>query len=391
MDIQKAAVIGAGVMGASIAAHLTNAGVPVYLLDIVPEGVNYRNSIAETAVKKLLEADPAPFMDAKNAKLITTGNIEDHLDWLKDADWVIEAVVENPKIKQALYQKLDAVCKPDCLISSNTSTLPLALLTKGMPDSFKRRFMITQFFNPPRYMRLLELISGDRTDPALINAINEFADIKLGKNCVTCKDTPGFIGNRIGIYWLLYGLLDAIDNGITVEQADIVMPPFGIPKTGIFGLLDLVGLDLIPPILKGMNLALPPQDAFHEVNRLPEILQNMIADGNTGRKGKGGFYRLNKADGKRTKESINLTSGEYSTSLQPVINELQEAQKSSLKALLSYPHPVARYAWRVMSHTLCYAASSVPEISDDIVDVDAAMRDGYNWKFGPFELLDQIG
>jgi 3-hydroxyacyl-CoA dehydrogenase len=391
MAIQKVGVIGAGVMGASIAAHITNAGIPVVLLDIVPKEGGNRNAITEGAVQKLLKADPAPFMDSNNAKLITTGNIEDHLDWLKDADWVIEAVVENPQIKQALYQKLNSVCKPGCLISSNTSTLPLGLLAQGMADSFKRRFMITHFFNPPRYMRLLELIAGADTAPDLVHSISQFADIKLGKNWVIAKDTPGFIGNRIGIYWLLYGLLDAIEHGITVEQADAVMQPFGIPKTGIFGLLDLVGLDLIPPILKGMKLALPPDDAFHQVNQLPELLANMIADGYTGRKGKGGFYRLNKIDGKKVKESINLKSGEYAASAKPDLSELQEAQKAGLQALLSHPHPVAQYAWRVLSHSLCYAASLVPQIADDITGIDAAMRDGYNWKFGPFELIDQIG
>jgi len=236
------------------------------------------------------------------------------------------------------------------------------------------------------------LVSSPATDPAFVEAISQFADIKLGKNCVTCKDTPGFIGNRIGIYWLLYGLLDAIEHGITVEQADAVMSaPFGIPKTGIFGLLDLVGLDLIPPILKGMKLALPPQDAFHEVNRLPDIVQKMISDGYTGRKGKGGFYRLNKVDGARIKESISLATGDYARSEKPDLSAIKDAQKASLQALLSHPHPVAQYTWRVLSHTLCYAASLVPDISDDITGIDAAMRDGYNWKFGPFELLDQIG
>jgi 3-hydroxyacyl-CoA dehydrogenase len=392
MNIQKVGVIGAGVMGASIAAHITNAGIPVYLLDIVPNDASNRNVIAETAVKKLLESDPAPFMDKNNARLITTGNIEDHLHWLVDADWVIEAVIENPQIKQALYQKLETVCKPDCLISSNTSTLPLALLVKDMPDSFKRRFMITHFFNPPRYMRLLELVSSPATDPSFVEAVSQFADIKLGKNCVTCKDTPGFIGNRIGIYWLLYGLLDAIENGVTVEQADAIMSaPFGIPKTGIFGLLDLVGLDLIPPILKGMKLALPPQDAFHEVNHLPDIVQQMISEGYTGRKGKGGFYRLNKVDGNRIKESINLVTGDYAKSEKADLSAIKDAQKAGLQSLLSHSDPVAQYAWRVIFHTLCYAASLVPDISDDITGIDAAMRDGYNWKFGPFELLDQIG
>ena len=391
MNIQKVGVIGAGVMGASIAAHITNAGIPVTLLDIVPEGASNRNTITEGAVKKLLEAEPAAFMDKANAKLISTGNIEDDLPKLADADWVIEAVLENLQIKQSLYQKLEAVCKPDCLISSNTSTLPLALLTKDMSDSFKRRFMITHFFNPPRYMRLLELISSSVTKPELVTAVSQFADIKLGKNCVTCKDTPGFIGNRIGIYWLLYGLLDAIDHGITVEQADGIMPNFGIPKTGIFGLLDLVGLDLIPPILKGMKLALSPQDAFHEVNRLPEIVQKMIADGYTGRKGKGGFYRLNKVGGARVKESIKLASGEYTVSEKADLRALKEAQKAGLQALLSNPDPVAQYAWRVLSNTIVYAASLIPEISDDITGIDAAMRDGYNWQYGPFEMLDLIG
>ncbi|MEQ1557363.1 MAG: 3-hydroxyacyl-CoA dehydrogenase NAD-binding domain-containing protein [Methyloglobulus sp.] len=391
MNIQKVGVIGAGVMGASIAAHITNAGIPVYLLDIVPNDASNRNVIAETAVKKLLESEPAAFMHKNNARLVTTGNIEDHLNWLADADWVIEAVIENPQVKQSLYQKLDAVCKQDCLISSNTSTLPLGLLVKDMPDSFKRRFMITHFFNPPRYMRLLELVSSPATDPTFVKAVSQFADIKLGKNCVICKDTPGFIGNRIGIYWLLYGLLDAIKNGITVEQADAVMSaPFGIPKTGIFGLLDLVGLDLIPPILKGMKLALPPQDAFHEVNHLPDIVQKMINEGYTGRKGKGGFYRLNKVDGARIKESINLVTGDYAKSDKADLSAIKNAQKTGLQALLSHPDPVAQYAWRVLSHTLCYAANLVPEISDDITGIDAAMRDGYNWKFGPFELLDQI-
>jgi 3-hydroxyacyl-CoA dehydrogenase len=392
MNIQKVGVIGAGVMGASIAAHITNAGIPVYLLDIVPNDATNRNVIAETAVKKLLESEPAAFMAKNNARLITTGNIEDNLNWLADADWVIEAVIENPQIKQSLYQKLDAVCKQDCLISSNTSTLPLGLLVKDMPDSFKRRFMITHFFNPPRYMRLLELVSSPATDPVFVEAVSQFADIKLGKNCVTCKDTPGFIGNRIGIYWLLYGLLDAIKNGITVEQADAVMSaPFGIPKTGVFGLLDLVGLDLIPPILKGMKLALPPQDAFHEVNHLPDIVQKMISEGYTGRKGKGGFYRLNKVNGARIKESINLVTGEYNKSEKADLSAIKDAQKAGLQALLSHPDPVAQYAWRVLSNTLCYAADLIPEISDDLTGIDAAIRDGYNWKFGTFELLDQIG
>jgi len=388
MNIEKVAVVGAGVMGASIAAHISNAGIPVYLLDIIPENATNRSIIAETAIKKMLAAEPAAFMHKNNARLITPGNIEDHLQWLADADWVIEAVIENPQIKKSLYQKLEAVCRKDCLISSNTSTLPLSLLTEDMPDSFKERFMITHFFNPPRYMRLLELITGPQTRLELVTAISHFADIKLGKDCVTCKDTPGFIGNRIGIYWLQCGLLEAMELGLTVEQADAAMSAFGIPKTGLFGLMDLVGLDLIPHILSSMKQALPPEDAFQQVNQLPELVQTMIDEGYTGRKGKGGFYRLNE---EHVKESINLNTGEYSRSEKLNLDAIHDAKKAGFQALLSCPDLTAFYAWRVLSKTLSYAASLVPEIADDIVAIDAAMREGYNWKYGPFELLDQIG
>ncbi len=415
MVIKKVAVIGAGVMGAGIAAHIANAGIPVYLLDIVPtlrqssgqalrpdpsaalrtssgqSGVENRNSIAESAIAKLLKAEPAPFMHKNNARLVTPGNIEDHLEWLADVDWVIEAVLENPSIKQDLYRKLDKICRPDALISSNTSTLPLKLLTRDLPDSFKQRFMITHFFNPPRYMRLLELVSGTHTRPELVATVSRFADTHLGKDSVTCKDTPGFIGNRIGIYWLLYGLQAAIKLGLTVEQADAAMSaPFGIPKTGIFGLLDLVGLDLIPHILDGMKLALPKEDAFHQVNTLPELVLTMIAEGLIGRKGKGGFYRLNEISGKRVKESINLQTGSYQSSEKFVLQAMPKSQ-DQLRAFLSSDDTISRYVWQVLSSTLAYSASLIPEIADDIVSVDTAMRLGYNWKYGPFELLDKIG
>ncbi len=390
MDIKKVAVIGAGVMGSGIAAQIANAGIPAFLLDIVPKDADNRNTIAESAIAKMLKADPAPFMHKNNARLVTPGNIEDHLSWLGDVDWVIEAVIEDMGIKQALYRKLDNACRPDTLISSNTSTLPLKLLTRDMPDSFKQRFMITHFFNPPRYMRLLELISGSQTRPELVDALSRFADTHLGKTSVTCKDTPGFIGNRIGIYWLQYGLLEALKMGLTVEQADAVMTVFGIPKTGVFGLLDLVGLDLIPHILSGMKLALPKADAFHQVNILPELVQTMIANGYTGRKGKGGFYRLNEAGGKRVKESINLHSGDYHPSEKFALPDPPKTQ-DELRAFLSSDNAICEYGWKVLSGTLAYSASLIPEIADDIVAVDTAMRLGYNWQYGPFELLDRVG
>ena len=395
MNIEKVAVIGAGVMGASIAAHISNAGIPVYLLDIVPKAgdgeIKNRNVIAETALQKLLKASPAPLMHKKNARLITTGNIEDHLGLLSEVDWVIEAVIEDLGIKKLLYQKLEKVCRPQTIISSNTSTIPLSSLVKGFSSDFQSRFLITHFFNPPRYMRLLELVSSSIIQNELIDAVRKFAEIKLGKGCVECKDTTGFIANRIGIYWVQCGLIEAFKQDVSVEEADAVMgAPFGIPKTGVFGLLDLVGLDLIPHILESMK-QLPEQDAFYKINQMPELFTKMIADGYTGRKGKGGFYRLNTHDGKRVKESIDLKTGDYSKSEKPLLDCLKIAHIKGLQDFLSLDDKCSKYAWTVISKTLLYAANLIPEIADDITSVDEAMRLGYNWEYGPFELLDKIG
>jgi len=392
MEIQKVAVIGAGVMGAGIAAHIANAGLPVILLDIVPEGAENRNIIAEGAIAKLLKVQPAAFMHKRNAKRVTAGNIEDHLELLADVDWIVEAVIERLDIKQNLYKKIDAVRKPGSLVSSNTSTIPLALLTEGMPDDFCKDFMITHFFNPPRYMRLLELAGGKSTRPEALKIMADFCDQKLGKGVVSCNDTPGFIGNRVGIYWLQCAVLEAIDGGLTIEEADAVVgKPMGIPATGVFGLIDLVGLDLMPHILKSMMETLPENDAFHSVNSVPPLVEKMIETGYTGRKGKGGFYRLNREGGKKVKESINLSDGEYSTSKKPSLASVRAARKGGLRALVEYDDKTGQYAWRVLAKTLSYAASLVPEIADDIQAIDQAMKLGYNWKFGPFELIDKLG
>ena len=264
MPIRKVGVIGAGVMGAGIAAQVANAGLPVVLLDIVPPGANNRSQVAEGAVAKMLKTEPAPFMSARAAKLIETGNIEDDLGKLSDCDWIIEVIVERPDVKQDLYRKLEVVRRPGSAVSSNTSTIPLRMLTEGMPDSFKRDFMITHFFNPPRYMRLLEVVAGPHSDPATVAAVSQFADVTLGKSVVHCNDAPGFIANRVGNYWMQVAVVEALDGGLTVEEADAVNGrPFGIPKTGVFGLLDLVGLDLMPHVNASLARTLAPGDAFH--------------------------------------------------------------------------------------------------------------------------------
>lgn len=391
MSIKCAAVIGAGVMGSGIAAHLANAGINVFLLDIVPEGAKNRNVIAETALNKMLKADPAPFMNKRCAKLVHPGNLEDHFDLLAQADWIVEAIIENPKIKQDLYQRLSKVRKADSVISSNTSTIPLSVLTQGMPEDMVPHFMITHFFNPPRYMRLLEIVSSDKTDKAALAKMSAFCDIALGKGVVHCNDTPGFIANRIGTFWFQCAVNEALDLGLSVEEADLVMSkPIGIPKTGVFGLLDLVGLDLMPHVGRSMYQALSDNDAYKKMYREPEIFTKMISEGYTGRKGKGGFYRLNREGGKKVKEAINLKTGEYSKATKPQFDSVKTARKS-LQTFLSFPDRGGQYAWKVLSQLLNYTASLVPEIAETIYDVDLGMKLGYNWKFGPFELIDKIG
>ena len=387
-SIKKVCVIGAGVMGAGIAAQVANSGAPVLLLDIVKPGLNDRDAVAKGAVATMLKTEPAPFMSKAAAKLVETGNIEDHLGRVAECDWVIEAVIERLDLKQDLYRKLDTLRRPGAAISSNTSTIPLGKLTEGMSEGFKRDFLITHWFNPPRYMRLLEVVTAPETDAALADKVAAFCDLKLGKTVVRAKDTPGFIANRIGTFWMQQAVVQAMEAGLTIEEADAVMgKPLGFPSTGVFGLLDLVGLDLMPHINASMKATLPPDDAFHATARELPLIEKMIADGYTGRKGKGGFYRINKTAGK-VKESIGLVTGEYQPSTK---TSLPAAASKDARALMASADKYGDYAWKVMGPTLAYAASLVPAISDDILGVDEAMRLGFNWTWGPFELLDKLG
>lgn len=391
MDIRKVAVIGSGVMGSGIAAQVANAGVPVLLLDVVGKEANDRSSVARGAVAKLLKTEPAPLMAPKDAKLIEIGNVDDDLDKLAECDWIIEVVLERLDVKQALYKKIDAVRKPGTPVSSNTSTIPLASLIKGMPDAFAQNFLITHFFNPPRYMRLLEVVTGPKTERAIVEMVSAFADVVLGKSIVTCNDSPGFIANRLGVYWLQLAMIEALDGNISIEEADAVLGrPFGVPKTGAFGLLDLVGLDLMPHINASLGDLLPKRDPFHATVRDLPLVEKMIDDGYTGRKGKGGFYRIDKSGGKKQKQAINLATGDYADAGKAEFPELKGAEKD-LKSLMTADTPVGRYAWRVMGRTLAYAARLVPEAVGDITGIDEAMRLGYNWKQGPFELIDKLG
>jgi len=391
VSIAKACVIGAGVMGSGIAAQIANAGVPILLLDIVPPDSTDRSIIAKTALARLATAEPAPLMSRSAAKLIEAGNIEDDLNRLADVDWIVEAVAERLDIKQGLYRRIDASRKPGSILSSNTSTLPLKMLMEGMPESIGQDFCITHFFNPPRYMRLLEIVGGRETRPAVISTITAFASERLGKAVVKAKDTPGFIANRIGVFWMQAAVSAARELGLTVEEADAVMGrPIGAPKTGIFGLMDMVGLDLQPHVDASFRMALPKNDAYQSLPSGFPLLTKMIAGGYTGRKGKGGFYRLNTAGGKKLKESIDLKTGEYAASI-PARLESADAAREGLRALVTHKDRGGQFAWAVLSKMLAYAAALVPDIADDIGDIDRAMKAGFNWKRGPFEMIDQLG
>jgi len=389
--IAKVGVLGAGVMGAGIAAHFANAGLPVVLLDIVPEGATDRNVIAAGAIEKMKKTKPAPFMSAARARLVTPGNLEDHLELLADCDWIVEAVVERLDVKQSVYRRLDAVRRPGTIVSSNTSTIPISHLVEGLPETFARDFLVTHFFNPPRYMRLLEIVAGKATRPEVVAAVTAFADERLGKSVVACKDTPGFIANRIGTFWLEAATKAAIEGGLTVEEADSVAGrPMGFPKTGIFGLLDLVGLDLGPHIAASLLATLPADDPYREIYEDRPLLRWMIAEGYTGRKGKGGFYRLDREGEKKTKLAIDLATGEYRPQTRPRLASVTAGAKD-LRKLVEHPDKGGRFAWQLLSRTLAYAASLVPAIADDLTAVDEAMRTGYAWKWGPFELIDRLG
>ena len=387
MSIQKVAVIGAGTMGAGIAGQAANAGCDVLLLDLPSEGVDV-NALAQKGLDRISNpADPGIISQEAGAR-ISVGNIRDDFDKLAECDWIAEAILERLDLKKDLYKKLDDVCKDTAIISSNTSTIPIKLLVEDMPLAFRKRFAITHFFNPVRFMPLLELVSGEDTDPKIMSELHLFCDEKLGKGVVPCLDTPGFLGNRVGCYAIQAALHTANDMGISPQEADAIFGrPMGIPKTGVFGLYDLIGIDLMSDVASSLVSILPQGDAFHDVGAKLSLMENMIANGQRGRKTGAGFYRIN--DGQ--KEVINLESGEYEAVKALNIPVAMKAEKEGIIHILQDKSKYGDYAWKVMSNVLSYAASLVPEVGDNPVAVDDAMKMGYNWIKGPFELIDEIG
>ena len=391
--IKKVAVIGSGVMGAGIAAHCANAGCEVLLLDIVPDGSSDRNAISKNAINKMQKSNPEMLMLKENSKLISSGNIEDHLYKLETYDWVIEVIIENLEIKRKLYKDIAENIGDETILSSNTSTIPRSELISDMSPSLSSRFLITHFFNPPRYLPLLEVVSGPEVNKEILNRFCTFADLYLGKRVTMCNDSPGFIGNRLGIYFIQRAFKATIDHGLTIEQADAMLGiPIGLPKTAVFSLMDLVGIDLIPHVTGSLISHLQKNDPFHHIAGAgKETVASMIEEGYTGRKGKGGFYRLNRESGKKVKEARNLISGEYNTAERRAGYPSAKMGKRGLSAIMDCDDKGSDFVTDVLLDTLSYAAYIVPEVSDDIYAIDGAMKVGYNWKNGPFEMMDSIG
>ena len=289
MDIKKVIVIGSGTMGSGIAAQVVNARIPVTLLDL-PSQKDSRNQIVDNAKEKIIKSRPPLLVKKNNIELISVGNIEDDFNLVGEADWIVEAVVERIDIKHNIYKKIEKVRKKDSIVSSNTSTIPLKILSENMPYEMKKNFCITHFFNPVRYMGLLEIVIEPINDKEKINLLKSFCDEKLGKGVILCKDTPGFLGNRVGVYAMQVAMTEAFKMGLTIEEADAVFGrPMGIPKTGVFGLYDLIGLDLMADVLKSFIKELPKGDPFHEVAQEIPLITKLINDGYTGEKRKRWF------------------------------------------------------------------------------------------------------
>jgi len=382
MNIKNVVVIGSGTMGSGIAAQLCNANVPVTLLDLKTE-------ISENAKKNIFESKPPFLIDKSKIDNIRTGNIEENFDVVKKADWIVEAVVERVNIKHNLYEKILKIRKKDSIISSNTSTIPLKVLSAKMSEEDKKDFCITHFFNPVRYMGLLEIVSDSINNIKKINFLKNFCEDSLGKGVIICKDTPGFLGNRVGVYAMQVAMTEAMKMKLSIEEADAIFGrPMGIPKTGVFGLYDLIGIDLMADVLKSFLKELPKSDVFHEVAHEISLVKNLIETGYTGRKGKGGFYRMNKKDGKKVLEAINLITRDYSPSKKI---DLNIDEKVNLNDLVSRNDKYGKYAWSVISKIILYASSLIPSVTKDYNNIDEAMRLGFNWTKGPFEMLEELG
>ncbi|WP_400162602.1 3-hydroxyacyl-CoA dehydrogenase NAD-binding domain-containing protein [Brevibacillus sp. TJ4] len=408
--IRKAAVLGSGVMGAGIAAHLANVGIPVYLLDIVPRELTeeeskkglslqdpaVRNRLAQAGKDRLLKEKPAPLYDKQYLQRITVGNFEDHLSYLAEADWIIEVVVENLEIKQKVLAMVEAHRRPGTIVSSNTSGVSINEMSAGRSEEFRKHFLGTHFFNPPRYLRLLEIIPGADTDPEITAFMMRFGEDVLGKGTVLCKDTPNFIANRIGTYGLQVSIHEMLDLGLGVDEVDgLTGPVLGRPKSATFRTLDVVGLDTYVHVANNVKNK-STDEAEKAVFEVPAFILQMVEKRWIGQKaGQGFFKQVKTAQGKEI-FALDIETMEYRPSVKAKFASLDAAKTSKnlpdrLKALISGKDKGSQFVWNVLKKVLLYSADKAHEIADDIVAVDQAMKWGFGWELGPFETWDAIG
>jgi 3-hydroxyacyl-CoA dehydrogenase len=414
--IEKVAVLGAGTMGARIAAHLANAGIPCYLLDIVPSELNaaekakgltlqspaVRNRIVLAGLDAAKKSRPAAFFTPETARLVTPGNFEDHLSWCGQVDWIIEAVAENLDIKRGLFARVESVRKPGAIVTSNTSGLPIHLIAEGRSEDFQQHWAGTHFFNPPRYMKLVELIPGPKTRADVLGTLNEICDYRLGKGVVVAKDTPNFIANRIGTFSMLNVLrqMQALD--MTIEEVDACTgPAIGQPKSATFRTTDIVGLDVLVHVVRNIYDNIP-NDESREMWRVPAFVEEMLIRGWLGEKTHGGFYKRVRKDGDSEILSLDWKSLQYRPRQKSKFGSIEagkavEDTRQRLRALVAPAldgkggDKASRFLWSCLGENCLYAARRVPEIANSIVDVDRAMRWGFAWELGPFEVWDAIG
>ncbi|ACY19162.1 3-hydroxyacyl-CoA dehydrogenase/enoyl-CoA hydratase family protein [Haliangium ochraceum] len=400
--IRRIAVLGAGVMGSGIAAHVANASLPVLLLDIVPpklsdderKSKSARDAIAAGALKAMGKARPAPFFHPDNARLVSIGNFEDDLDKLAECDLVIEAIIERLDIKRGLFEKLDKIVSGDTIIASNTSGLRISEMLEGRSERFRKNFLVMHFFNPPRYMKLLELVAGPDTDPAAMKRVSDFGREVLGKGIVVAKDAPNFVANRIGTHAMMGSLHLMQEMGLSPEDLDqITGVPMGHPKSATLRTADMVGLDTLVHVVENCHASLT-EDEDREVFTVPEFVRGMVERKQLGNKTKGGFYRKTKAG----IETFDPSTGEYRPRAgdeaikKTCKNIAKDADpRSRVRKLVAAEGKVGEFAWKALSRSLAYTARRVGEIADDIDAIDNGMKWGYNWELGPFETWDALG
>ena len=408
--IRRVAVLGAGVMGSGIAAHLANAGIPSLMLDIVPPDLTdedrkrkisekdpvFRNRFAAKGLEGIRKSRPALLYSQKDAGLISIGNLDDDLPKAAECDWIIEVVLESLPVKKALYDRIEKIWKPGMVVSSNTSGIAIAQMMEGRPKEFRRHFLVTHFFNPVRYMKLLELVPGEDTDPEILRGIAEFGERRLGKGIVYGKDTPNFIGNRIGVFAMMYAMHAMKENGLSIEEVDKILgPAMGRPKSAAFGTADLVGIDTLLHVSDNVYRNLPG-DPQREMFLPPPFVSEMVKRGWLGRKAKSGFFKMEGKGEEKKMFVLDHEALDYRPTTKVSFPSLDAAKGEEdvggrIRKVIGGDDKASAYAWKVLSESLLYAAKRIPEIAADVVNIDNAIKWGFNWSLGPFETWDAIG